>query len=151
MGMTPVRIICTALASQRLSRRTYRSDWYVRAAAGVEELPSSGTMLVDPSRPAHYHVDLRSFGVPTWWLNWRSQIVTAAITTVGMISVVFATLAVDEGPAGPRPFVARGTVAAEGPRVGTWSFAPDAAGPARQEASTAYCSMMPARTTLSPR
>ncbi len=78
--MTPVRIICTALASQRLSRRTYRSDWYVRAAAGVEELPSSGTMLVDPSRPAHYHVDLRSFGVPTWWLNWRSQIVTAAIT-----------------------------------------------------------------------
>jgi len=52
--------------------------------------------------------------------------VTAAITTVGMISVVFATLAVGEGPAGLRPFAARGTVAAEGPRVGTWSFAPDA-------------------------
>jgi len=83
-------------------------------------------MLVDPPRPAHYHVNLRSFGVPTSRLNWRSQIVTAAITTVGVISVVFATLAVDEGPSGLRPFAARGTVAAEGPRVGTWSFVPDA-------------------------
>ena len=126
MGMTPVRIICTALAPQRLSRTTYRSDWYVRAAAGVEELPSCVTVLVDPSRPARYHVDLRSFGVPTSRLNWRSQMMTAAIMTVGIISAVFGTLAVGEGPAGLRPFAARGIVAAEGPRVGTWSFSPDA-------------------------
>jgi len=84
------------------------------------------TVLADTSRPAHYHLDLRSFGVSTGRLNWRSQIVTAAITTVGMISVVFATLPVGEGPAGLRPFAARSTVAAEGPRVGTWSFSPDA-------------------------
>ena len=126
MGMTPVRIVCTALAPARFSGTTYRSDWYARAAAGIEELPSSVMVLVDPSRPGRYHVDLRSFGVPTSRLDWRSQIVTAAIMTVGLVSVVFGTLAVGEGPAGLRPFAARGTVVAEGPHVGNWSSAPDA-------------------------
>jgi len=126
MGTTPVRIVCTALIPARFSGTTYRSDWYGRPAASIEESPSSVTVLVDPSRPARYHVDLRSFGVPTSRLNWRSQILTAAIMTIGLASVVFGTLAVGEGPAGLRPFAARGTVAAEGPRVGTWSFAPNA-------------------------
>ncbi len=151
MGMTPVRIICTALAPQRLSRTTSRGDWYVRAAAGVEELPSCVTVLVDPSRPARYHVDLRSFGVPTSRLNWRSQTMTAAIMTVGIISAVFGTLAVGEGPAGLRP-LRRG--ASWPPKVLASALGRSPrtlAGPARQKASTAYCSMMPARTTLSSR
>ena len=125
MGMTPVRLVCTTLAPARFSGTTYRSDWYARPGAGIEDLPSSVMVLVDPSRPGRYHVDLRSFGVPTSRLDWRSQIVTAAIMTVGLVSVVFGTLAVGEGPAGLRPFAARGSVAAEGPRVGTWSFTPD--------------------------
>ncbi len=151
MGTTPVRIVCTALIPARFSGTTYRSDCYARPAASTEESPSSVTVLVDPSRPARYHVDLRSFGVPTSRLNWRSQILTAAIMTIGLASVVFGTLAVGEGPAGLRPFAARGTVAAEGPRVGTWSFAPNACRSGRRAASTACCSMTPARTTLSSR
>jgi len=151
MGTTPVRIVCTALTPARFSGTTYRSDWYARPAAGIEELPSTVTVLVDPSRPARYHVDLRSFGVPTSRLNWRSQIVTAAIIAVGMISVVFGTLAVGEGPAGLRPF---GREAPWPPKV--LASAPGRsprtpAGPGRQKASTACCSMVPARTTLSSR
>ena len=126
MGTTPVRIVCTAFTRARFSGTIYRSDWYVRPAAGIEELPSTVIVLADSPRPARYHVDLRSFGVPTSRLDWRSQIMTAAIMTVGLVSVPFGMLAVGEGPAGLRPFAARGTVAAEGPRVGTWSFAPDA-------------------------
>ena len=119
IGLTPVRIVCTALAPARFGGTVYRSDWYVRPAASIEELPSSVTVLIDLFRPERYHVDLRSFGVPTSRLDWRSQVMTAVIMTVGLVSVVFGTLAGGEGPAGLRPFAARGTVAAEGPRVGT--------------------------------
>jgi len=64
MGMTPVRVVCTALIPARFSGANCRSDWYARPAAGIGDLPSSVTVLADPSRPAHYHVDLRSFGAP---------------------------------------------------------------------------------------
>ena len=72
----PIRIVCTALTPAPFRGKTYRGDWYAGPAAGIEELPSSVTVLVDLSQPARYRVDLQSFGVPDSRMNWRSQIMT---------------------------------------------------------------------------
>ncbi len=50
MDMTPVRLVCTALAPAPFGGTVYRSDWYARPAASIEDLPSGRSLWPDLRR-----------------------------------------------------------------------------------------------------
>lgn len=125
-GVTPVRLLCAGAAPSTGREVVYRSDWYLRPAGWIEELPSSVMVLIDPARPARYHVDLKPFGVKDSRIGLKWLLFPAGVMAVGLILTISTTLAVGEGPPGLRRPQASGTVVADGRVVGHWSLAANA-------------------------
>lgn len=120
--VTPIRLTCTGSAPGRFQGETYRTDWHKPGGEKCGTAHDLVTVLVDPTRPSRYHVDLSSFGVRDSRLDLRPLLIPVALVALALASVVVMTLMVGEGPAGLRARAATGTVVAEGHALGRWSF-----------------------------